>query len=105
MTLGRKIVDLIRLHLLNDPDQIRSIGQIAVVESEPNVPLMRILVQVVDAVSIEERCATLDAMNLIALRQEQFGEICPVLSRYAGNQRFLSHSGRLLVVRNACDRS
>ena len=34
MALGTEVVDLIRLHLLNDPDQVDAVGEAAIVESE-----------------------------------------------------------------------
>jgi hypothetical protein len=34
MALGAEVVDLIRLHLLDDADQVGAIGEIAVVEGE-----------------------------------------------------------------------
>jgi hypothetical protein len=37
MALRRKIVDFIGLDLLNQPDQIGGIGEIAVVQKKPNV--------------------------------------------------------------------
>jgi hypothetical protein len=32
MALGTEVVDLIRLHLLDDPDQVSAVGEVAVVE-------------------------------------------------------------------------
>ena len=34
MTLGTEVVNLIRLHLLDDPDQVGAVGEVAVVEGE-----------------------------------------------------------------------
>jgi len=50
MALGAKVVDLIRLHLLDDPDQVGAVGEIAVVEGELGglsllTPLVRVLVE------------------------------------------------------------
>jgi hypothetical protein len=53
MALCGQVIDLVRLHLLNDPNQVRRIRQISVVQLETNVFLVRILVQVIDAIGIE----------------------------------------------------
>ena len=54
MALGRQVVDLVRLYLLDDADQVGGVGQVAVVQHEALVGLVRVLVQVVDAVGIEQ---------------------------------------------------
>ena len=43
------------------------VGQVAVVQDEALVVDVRILVEVVDAVGVEERGAALDAVHLVAL--------------------------------------
>lgn len=80
-----EIVDLIRLNVLNDPDEVCCIGQIAVMEDKIAMLYMRILIEFVYAVGVELRRAPLDAVYDIALIQKQFGEICAVLSGDAGN--------------------
>ena len=53
MTLCGEVVDLIRLHLLDDADQIGCIGQITVMQVQAHTARMRVLVQMIDAVGIE----------------------------------------------------
>ena len=53
MALGAEIVDLIRLHLLNDPNQVGTVSEIAVVENEPRVTLMRVLIKVINTTGVE----------------------------------------------------
>ena len=43
MTLRGQVVDLVRLNLLNHPDQIGRIGQVSVVENEVLVVRVRVL--------------------------------------------------------------
>ena len=88
MALGGQIVDLVRLHLLHDADEVPGVGKVAVMQHEPAVLLMRPLIQMIDAVGIEERGTPLDAVYLVALVQEEFGQIGPVLPRDAGDERF-----------------
>ena len=44
VALRRQIVNLIRLHLLHDADQIGGVGQIAVVQDHTQIALMRVLI-------------------------------------------------------------
>src|SRR5262249_35823118 len=53
MALGGEVVDLGWLGFLNDADEIRCIGHIAVVQHEPHIPFVRILVEMINALSIE----------------------------------------------------
>ena len=48
MALGAEVVDLIGLHLLDDPDQVGAVCEVAVVQHQARVTLVRILVEVVD---------------------------------------------------------
>src|SRR6516162_2264578 len=53
MALGGEVVDLSWLGFLNDADEIRCIGHIAVVQHEPNIPFVRVLVEMINALGIE----------------------------------------------------
>ena len=44
VTLRGQIVDLVRLHLLDDPDEIRGVRQVSIVQFEADVLFMRILI-------------------------------------------------------------
>ena len=86
VALRRQVVDLVGLHLLDDADEIGRIGQIAIMQLEPHVLLVRILVQMIDAIGIEGRGAALDAMHRVALRQQQFGKVGAILAGDARDQ-------------------
>ena len=49
--------------------------------------LVRILVEVIDAVGVEERRAPLDAVDDVALAEEELGEVGAVLAGDAGDER------------------
>ena len=85
MALRSEIVDFVRLDLLDDPNQIGRIRQISVVQLEPYVSLMRILVLVVDAIGVKRRGTTLDAVHRIAFFQQEFCQIRTVLPGNARN--------------------
>ena len=86
MALRGEIVDFVGLHFLDDADQIRRIRQIAVMQKKIAVCLMRIMVQMIDAIGVDQRGPPLHAMHNIIFRKEKFGEKCAVLTRGAGNQ-------------------
>ena len=67
MALGAEVVDLVRLNFLNDANQVASVGQIAVVQLEVSVVNVRVLVDVVYALGVEQRSTAFDAMDDIAL--------------------------------------
>jgi hypothetical protein len=55
MALRGEIVNLRRLGLLDEADQVRAIGKIAMMQKEPAVSLMRVSVEMIDAPCIERR--------------------------------------------------
>ncbi len=57
---------------------------------------MRILVEMIDAIGVEQRCTTLDAMDDVPFSQQEFSEVGAVLAGDAGDQcGFLRHAGLL----------
>jgi hypothetical protein len=87
MALRREIVDLVGLGFLHQPDEVGGVGQVAVMQEEVGVALVRVLVEMVNAAGVERRRPALDAMDDIALFEQQFGQIGPVLTGNPGNQR------------------
>ena len=92
MTLGGEVVDFVGLHLLDDADEAGRIGEVAVVQDEAAALFMRVLVQVVNAVGVEQRGAPLDAVHFVALAQQKFGEVGAVLAGDAGDECDFLHS-------------
>ena len=91
MALGTQVVDLIRLYLLNDPDQVCAVGEVAIVQHQARVALVRILVEVINAGGVEAAGPALDAMDGVALVQQQLRQIRAVLAGDAGDQCVLHH--------------
>ena len=91
VALGGQVVDFVGPDLLNQPDQVGGVGQVAIVEEEPRIGFVRVLVDVVDTLGIEGRGSTLDAVDLITLAQQQLREKRPVLAGHPGNQRHTVH--------------
>ncbi len=87
MALGGEIVDLVGLNLLDDADQVGRVGQVAVMHEEADVRLVRVLVEMIDPVGIDERGTALDAVDDIALAEQEFGEKRAILTGDAGDER------------------
>jgi hypothetical protein len=86
-----QVVDLVGLHLLHDADQVGAVGEVAEMQLEALVVDMRVLVEVVDAVGVEQRRTALDTVDFVAFAQQQFGEVGAVLSGDAGDECGLGH--------------
>jgi len=54
MAHGGEVVYLVRLHLLDDAGEVHAVGHVAVVEDEIAMLHVGILVEVVDAVGVEQ---------------------------------------------------
>ena len=93
VTLRGEVVDFVGLNLLDDADQAAGIGEVAVMQDELAVGLVRILIEVIDAVGVEERRAALDAVDLVAFVEQELGEVGAVLARDAGDQGYFAGGG------------
>ena len=71
MALSSKVVDLVGLNLLDDSDQISAVGEIAVMQDQAWIHLMRILIQMIDPGGVEATRPALDAVHHIALLQQE----------------------------------
>ena len=78
MTLGGEIIDLVRLCLFDDADEISGIGEIAKMKHEVQVPLVGILVKMVDAAGIKRGGAAFNAVNYVIFFEKQVRQICAI---------------------------
>ncbi len=92
MALRSEVVDLVRMYSLNHADQAAGVRHVAIVQEEVAVPIMWVLVEMIDAVGIEQGAAALDPVDLIALGEQQLGKIGSILSGDAGDQSPFLHS-------------
>jgi len=53
MTLGGKVIDLIRLSLLDDPKEVGSVRHVPVVHGKAQLLLVRILINVKNSETVE----------------------------------------------------
>jgi len=91
VALRGEVVEFVRLHLLENADQVSGVGQVAVVQDEASVGGVRILVEVIDALGVELRGAALDAVDGVALFQQEFGQVGAVLAGGAGDECGFGH--------------
>ena len=63
MALRGEVIDFVGLNLLDDANQVRSIGHVAEMQEELDVFLMRIVIEMIDALGVERRRTALDAVN------------------------------------------
>ena len=81
MALGGKVVDFVRLHLLNNAYQVGGIGQIAIMQDELATRFVRILVQVINAIGVKRGGAALYAVNHVAFAEQKFSQVRTILAR------------------------
>jgi hypothetical protein len=86
MTLSSKVGDFIRLHLLDDADEVGGVREIPIVHSKPNVPFMRILIEMIHPARVERGGSALDPVNLVTLSEQELGQISAILSGDACDQ-------------------
>ena len=79
VALSAQVVDLLGLDCPQDPDQAVLVHEVAVMQAQP-VP------DRVDAPGIERAAAAHQAVNLVALLEQQLGEIAAILASDAGDQ-------------------
>ncbi len=83
---GAQVVNLVWLRFLDDANQVAGVAQVAVVQLEACVVHVRVLVDVVHALRVEERGPALDAVHRVALLQQKLSQVRSVLPGDAGDQ-------------------
>jgi hypothetical protein len=91
VALRAKVVDLVRTHLGEDARQVGTVGEVAIVQHEALVLDVRVFVDVVDALGVEQGRAALDAVDLVAFRQQELGQVAAVLAGDACDECAFGH--------------
>ena len=91
VALGAEVVDLVRPDAVDERGQAGGIGEVAIVEGERESGFVRVVVEVVDAAGVEGAGAADDAVDVVALRQEELGEVGAILPGDAGDERCFGH--------------
>src|SRR5262245_14285704 len=90
--LRAEVVNLVGLDVAQNLVERARVVQVAVEEAHPPPRLVRVLVDVVNAFGVERAGAAYDAIHVIALAEQQLGQIASILAGDACYQRFLRHN-------------
>lgn len=90
VTLRGEVVHFVRLDVVDEPHEVRAVRKIAVMQEHPHVVDVGILIEIFDPARVERAGAADEAVNLIALAQQQLREVAAVLSGDTGDQRLFS---------------
>ena len=88
MALGAKVVDFVRPDLLEEVGERARNGKIAVVEIDPSLGVVEVLVEMVDPVRVEGAGPADEPVDLVTLPEQEFGQIRSVLAGDARDQCF-----------------
>jgi hypothetical protein len=75
VALRPEVVDLVWLEPVEEAGQSDRVGEIAVVREEPDPLLVGVPVEVIDAIGIEARGAPNDPVDLVALLEQELGQV------------------------------
>ena len=89
VALRAEVVDLVRVDQAQRAVERGRVGQVPVVQDQPPAGGVRVLVDVVDPPGVEGRGAPDQAVDLVALVEQELGQVRPVLPGDPGDQRFL----------------
>jgi len=62
---------------VNDANKVGAIGKIPIMEKETHALLMRVHIEVVDAVGVKKARTPLDAVHLVALAEQKSARYAP----------------------------
>ena len=96
VALRAQVVDLVRAHAAQRAVQRAAVVEIAVEQAQAVVGDVRVLVDVVDALGVERARAPDEAVDLVALGEQQLRQVRPVLAGDARDQALASSSLDLL---------
>lgn len=85
VALRGEIIDFMRPDLLDDPTQRAPVREIAIVKRQLRPGDVRVVVEMIDALGIEQDRPTQHAMHRVSFFKQQLGQIRSVLPRDAGD--------------------
>ncbi len=97
MTLGSKVINLVRLQVVDELHEVHAVGKVAIVKEQADTVDVRVRVDVVDAGGVEGARAADDSMNLVAFVKQEVGKIGSILPGDTRDECFLFHNFFLLV--------
>ncbi len=96
MRLGGEVVHLVGFDGVEETVEAAAVGHVPVVEEHARLGIMRVDIQMVDALGSEGRMPAAQAVHLVTLGQEQFGQVRTVLPGDSGDEStFAEHIASL----------
>src|SRR5690349_16850322 len=109
MALRCEIVDFLWLDIANQARHRAGVTQVTVMQFERRLVRVRVRINMLEAARVESAGPANDAMNLVALGEQQLGKIRAILPSNARNQRFLRHKAsqrrKIITLRQAKGRA
>jgi hypothetical protein len=87
VTLGGEVVDLFGPDIVDEVGELARIGQIPVMEKEAGLRIVRVPIDVLDAIRVKGAGPPDQSMDLIALLHQGLGQVGSVLSGDASDER------------------
>ncbi len=94
VALRAEMVDLAGLHAAQQIHQADAVVQVAVVQSQPDVALVRVLIDRVESLGVERRGPADQPVHVVALGEQEFRQVRAVLPGDAGDEGYLAVGGR-----------
>ncbi len=83
-----EVINFVRLQFVKQLHQIHRVGQITVMQEQTDPVDVRVGVEMIDARSVKRARAADDAVDFVALFEQQIGQIAAVLAGDARDERF-----------------
>ena len=93
VALGAKMVDLIRLDIIDQVGQLFRVRKIAVMKKETDIWLMSVLLKMIYSAAVQTARPADDPMDFVAFRKKEVRQIRAILARDSGNECFFHGLG------------
>ena len=80
VALSPEVVDLVGLSLLDNPNEVRGVAKVAVVQEKAHIRLVRVPVELVDARRVEGGRTAFQAVDDVALVEQELRQIGSILA-------------------------
>jgi len=91
VALRSKVIDLVGLEVVEEAREAGRVAEVAVVEEELHAVDVGVHVKMIDPLGVEGAGTADDAVNFVALGEEQFGEVGTVLAGDSGDKGLFTH--------------
>jgi len=75
VALGTKVIDFVGVNSLEHPPQPGTVGQVAVVQNDIEAAEMGVVIEMVDAISVEKARTPYHPMDFVAFPKQELGKV------------------------------